>query len=196
MTEKHRFMQHTVPLLIASHPEHPNIADAIRWSEKIWRGLLNAGYTQNANKEHKPRESKNWYKALSEHQKKHFCLFWNAFAYKQGRNEAAMAWYQLGELSEGDYKTIIEAAKKEAQRQLPKGQVRKMAQGWLTQMRWLDSAPASTEDSEDIGRKEHIRELMGEMQHAENMLKMAPSTHWESVKHKALQELQDMGVTT
>lgn len=129
---KKRFVQH---IIIRSLPELNKLAQAINYAESLWDGLSQHGYAADKSEAH---DGKDHYQALTPTQKKAFIGFWNAFNYKQNRNGAAMRWAQLGELTADDYKIIIEAAKKEAQKQLPPGQARKMAQGWLHEKRYHD----------------------------------------------------------
>jgi len=130
---KKRFVQQ---VMIRSLPAIDKIPEAIGYAESLWDALSTAGYGEATTA--LPRETKDWYKSLSEQQKKYFTLFWAAFKYKHGRDGAAMRWAQLGELSDGAYKNIIKAAESEGLRQLPKGQSRMMAQGWLAEKRYAD----------------------------------------------------------
>lgn len=132
---KKRFVQSVV---IRSLPEPGKLTQAIAYAEQLWDGLTQHGY--GADKQ-EPRDSKDWYASLNDRQRRWFGKFWNAFGYKHGRNGAAMRWHQLGELSDEQYQQIVDAAGKEANKQLPPGQARKMAQGWLQEKRHLDYAP-------------------------------------------------------
>jgi hypothetical protein len=133
---KKRFIQAVV---IRSLPELPKLPAAIKYAEDLWEALTRHGYGQPV--ESKPQAGKDWYRELSERQRKWFSAFWLAFGYKQGRNEAAMRWHQLGDLTDEQYQQIVDAARKEAGKQLAPGQVRKMAQGWLFEKRYMDYAP-------------------------------------------------------
>jgi len=153
---KKRFIQ---AVIIRSLPELPKLPAAIKYAEDLWDALTRHGYGQPT--EGKPQTGKDWYRELSERQRKWFAAFWNAFGHKQGRNEAAMRWYQLGELTDEQYRQIVEAARKEASKQLAPGQVRKMAQGWLFEKRYLDYAP---DERVKQGEKNHVlTRLMGEL---------------------------------
>lgn len=133
---KKRFIQ---AVIIRSLPKHGKLGDAVAYAENLWDGLTQYGY--GADTETKPRESRNWYNQLNPRSQRFFLGFWKAFAYKKDLNGAAMRWGQLGALTDDEYQAIIDAAGKEALKQLPPGQARKMAQGWLFEKRWLDYKP-------------------------------------------------------
>lgn len=133
------FIQH---VLIRSLPPLNKVAAGISYAESLWAEISNLGY--GAAKQAEPRDAINYYQALSQQQKIWFDKFWHAFNYKHDRNGAAMRFSQLGELTELEYKTIVDAAKKEAHRTLPHGQSRKMAQGWLADMRYQDYQPTNS----------------------------------------------------
>lgn len=71
-----------------------------------------------------------------------FNQFWEVFAYKSGRAEAADAWLDIPGLTSNLVKNeILPAAAKEAQRrpEIRKNNgIPKMAQGWLSGRRWED----------------------------------------------------------
>lgn len=70
-----------------------------------------------------------------------FLRFWEAFAYKKGKAEAADSWLDIPTLTERVVKRIVLAAQAEAERRpelIAKGSTPKMAQGWLTARRWED----------------------------------------------------------
>jgi len=72
---------------------------------------------------------------------KTFFRFWDLFAYKSGKAEAADAWFDIPKLTNKIVLEIYDAAHKEAQRRsvvLENGGSPKMAQGWLTGRRWED----------------------------------------------------------
>lgn len=169
--EKVRFIRQTAAFFVASHVERPDAARAITWAEALWDKLSARGYGV-PDKETKPREAKDYYAELSENQQKWFCAFWQAFAYKQGRNDAAMRWDQLGELSDAEYRHIVEAAKVEAARVLPQGQVRKMAQGWLFEQRWKDYEPV-TAVAPAVNKGVELSNLMAGLVQAKRMVTMA-----------------------
>jgi hypothetical protein len=70
-----------------------------------------------------------------------FMRFWDAFAYKDGKAEAADSWLDIVGYSPELVMVIIEAAKQEAIRRpelLSQNKTPKMAQGWITARRWED----------------------------------------------------------
>ncbi len=153
---KKRFIHQVI---VRSLPPLEKLPDAILYAEQLWDGLCQHGY--GADKQ-QPRDSKDWFAELNARQKKWFAAFWQAFNYKHGRNGAAMRWHQLGELSDSDYQKIIDAAGKEAQKPLPPGQARKMAQGWLAEFRWHDYQPV--EPDKKLQKNHVITHLNNELQ--------------------------------
>jgi hypothetical protein len=138
---KKRFIQNVIA---RSLPTPDKRQAALEYAEGLWAWLSQKGY--GADQAGQPRESKNWINLLSQHQRKAFDAFWTAFDYKRDRNNAAMRWHQLGELSRDEYQQIITAARQAAGTPVPPGQSRKMAQGWLFEMRWLDYSKAPIDD--------------------------------------------------
>lgn len=70
-----------------------------------------------------------------------FEIFWNAFAFKQGKGGAEKSWLAIQDYSCDLLEKIITGAKKEAARRpdiLAAGRTPKWAQGWLTERRWED----------------------------------------------------------
>lgn len=131
--------------IIRTCPGADKFASALAHGEWLWAELTKAGYGDPKPDQPKPRKSQDWYAALSDRQQRFFNAFWQAFALKTGRNEAAERWQQLGELTDAQYQQIIDAAGKEAKRERAPGQVRKHAQGWLFEKRWQDyQAPPQT----------------------------------------------------
>jgi len=126
----------------------PNIEPAvafIRGAARLWdEGATPEGYGNEKPSEPRDDIKVNWYKELSEYQRTWFDRFWEAFGYKEARGKAAMRWHQLGELSVGEYRRIVEAAKQEKAKPRAEGRERKMAQGWLTERRWEDYAPPAS----------------------------------------------------
>lgn len=67
--------------------------------------------------------------------------FWNAFAYKEGKAEAADTWLDLDLDEKTVRELVIPAAKREAERRqklIEAGRTPKMAQGWLSGRRFED----------------------------------------------------------
>lgn len=136
---KKRFVQ---AVIVRNSPPREKFEAALAYAECLWDFLTSKGYGDD--KPSQPRDGKDWYTKLDERQKRFFNAFWAAFQLKNGKNEAAMRWHQLGNLSDAEYQQIIDAAAKEAKRELPQGQARKMAQGWLHEKRYLDFTPSQT----------------------------------------------------
>jgi hypothetical protein len=135
MTKK-AFIQQIV---IRALPPIVQLSATIQYAEQLWENLTIYGY--GADVESKPQELKDYYELLTAYQRTAFDQFWEAFQYKKGRNEAAMRWWQMGELTHEQYHLIIEAAKQEAKQSIAVGQTRKWAQGWLTERRYEDFKP-------------------------------------------------------
>lgn len=173
---KKRFIQAVVARAL---PKHGKLGDAIAYAENLWDGLTQYGYGADAPAT--PRESRNWHDQLNDRQRRFFLAFWKAFSYKKDLNGAAMRWGQLGELSDGDYQVIIDAAAKEALKPLPQGQARKMAQGWLYEKRWLDYKP---EEKSVAQQKNHaLSRLINELKAIEKL--------YENSQNPALKEQID-----
>ena len=80
-----------------------------------------------------------------------FNRFWEVFAYKRGKAEAADAWMDIPTLTESIVEDICAAAHAESstrQQVIAEGRTPKMAQGWITGRRWEDEdlKPTSPED--------------------------------------------------
>jgi len=136
---KKRFVQ---AVMVRSQPPEDKFQAALDYALKLHNFLTEKGYGDD--KPSQPRDGKDWYQKMDARQKRWFDGFWLAFGLRQGRNEAAMRWSQLGNLSDAEYQQIIDAAAKEAKRELPQGQARKMAQGWLHEKKYLDFTPTKT----------------------------------------------------
>lgn len=70
--------------------------------------------------------------------------FWEAFAYKRGKAEAADAWLGIPQLTDSLVARICDAARQEAANRPQveaRGGTPKWAQGWLTARRWEDYVP-------------------------------------------------------
>ncbi len=185
MTKK-EFIQH---IIIRALPEMSRLSTTIQYAEQLWESMTFYGYGQG--KEPTPRAHKNYYQDLSPVQRVAFDAFWNAFKHKAGRNKAAMRWKELGELSEADYRVIIEAAKKEAARPLPTGQVRLMAEGWLNQRRYEDFTPDphQAKKQHDLTRVH----LENELKNLKNLYALSPNEAIE-LQIKAM-ELKTQGLS-
>lgn len=167
MTKK-QFIQQ---IIIRALPEVNNLAATIDYAEHLWESMGQYGY--GAEKTDKPRESQDYYKKLSQIQRAAFDKFWSAFNYKKDRNGAAMRWLQMGDLADEQYQAIIDAARQESLRAIPKGQVRKMAQGWLFERRYEDfkPEPASQKKQQDLA----LINLKNELANLKNLYKLSPN---------------------
>ena len=89
-----------------------------------------------------------------------FLVFWEWFAYKKGKSEAADAWLDIPNLTNSICDEIYRAAGIEARRRPgieASGKIPKMAQGWLTGRRWEDETykelPHYANNQENTGRR-------------------------------------------
>lgn len=139
MSDKKHFIQ---SVFIRLSPSPDNFDATLNYAEGVWHYLNQKGYGND--KAHEPRVSEDWYAKLNANQKRWFDAFWQAFAYNKSKTKAAMRWYQLGDLKPEEYQRIIDAAAKEAKAPRVEGQVRKYAEGWLNEKRYLDYEPAKT----------------------------------------------------
>lgn len=167
--KKRDFMQ---AACIQFMPElHWDIDKALQYAEKLWLKLDEKGYGEP--RQTGPQEIKKAYDKLTPVMKSAFDLFWLAFAYKQGKDEAAASWLQMGELTKADYDKIIAAAKRTAAARttLPEGQVPIMAQGWLNKRRWLDSedSASTVQAKQQSQEKREMQLLMQDLAHAKRM---------------------------
>jgi hypothetical protein len=81
-----------------------------------------------------------------------FEVFWDAFKYKKGKNEAKGVWKKL-KLNDDIFNAIIFGAKQEAIERVAleaKGKTPKMAQGWLSGRRWEDYEECSDGSDDDM----------------------------------------------
>ncbi len=81
-----------------------------------------------------------------------FERFWEAFGYAKGKAEAADAWLDIPQLTEGLVCIICEAASREAALRPEveaRGRTPKMAQGWISARRWEDEQPAREKTIEE-----------------------------------------------
>jgi len=136
---------------------------AIGYAQELWRRT--GGAEVDDKTAGTPRELGYWYRELSKdaQQKGWFDQFWEAFNHKQGRDGAAMRWVQIAP-SADLAKTIIDAARLDAQKERPRDAVRKMAQGWLSEARWedYDTRPKSQRQAApEVQRAHQLNELRG-----------------------------------
>jgi len=168
-----------------------NLDRAIRYAERLWERLSECGYGEG--RRTGPRPLDDHYRALTPRQREWFDRFWSAYNHKQGKQGAAMRWGQLGELDDDTYRQIVEAAGKEAQRPLPPGQVRKMAQGWLTERRWEDHAGPRREPGDE--RQETLRRLAAELAHARRMAERGDD-YWAGEAERLEDEIRQLRKAT
>jgi hypothetical protein len=171
-----------------------NVDQSIAYAEKLWTRLSERGYGQA--QETGPREPAKAYDKLPPVMKAAFDLFWQAFDYKAGKDGAAARWLHLGELPKAEYDAIIAAARQEAQRRktLPDGQTPIMAQGWLTQRRWIDQAATQTDRRQQAqnARDLALRKLHGDLAHAKQMLEQIGGDYWQGEVEKLTQQLKQL----
>ena len=112
--------------------------DLLREAEAAWQFLENNGYAPQKRTNNKQDKGASHYDRLSDDQKRYFDAFWDAFAYKEGKQRAAIVW---GHLSPGTEKAIriVQAAAvaAELRRQNP-DKTPCMAEKWLNERRWED----------------------------------------------------------
>lgn len=183
---KRDFIQHAAIRLLDR--KYPDVDKAVGWAERLWQRLSQRGY--GARTEQGPREHMDWIARLTPEQRELFHRFWQAFGYKKGKQGAAMRWSQINP-DEDLARHIIEAAAAEAQRKLPDGQSRKMAQGWLAERRWEDfevSRDDAVTDDETTRRSE-IARLNAELLHVEHL---EQHTKDPNVKAQLREQIEDL----
>lgn len=129
---------------------------AIAYGERLWQRLEERGFGEG--QPQGPRPLTDHFNQLPEAQQALFIRFWQAFGLKKGRSGAALSWLKLApdvDLAE----RIIAAAARESQVQREPGQVRKMAQGWLSERRWEDYTPVAIPASRESVHNEIRAEL-------------------------------------
>lgn len=165
MSDKEKFIRNTAALFVACHWEKPKAERAVRLAIALWGILSDCGYGDKA--QAKPRESKSYYKEMSQYQKEGFDKFWKNFNYKNGRERAAMRWIELGEPPQEVYAHIIYAGSKEAEARpikVAQGITPVMAEKWLFEMRYNDIDPASTKHAPHKSSEE-LRQLRADITH-------------------------------
>ena len=194
--ERQKFIRQTAALFVACHHEKPNLDRAVELAKILWQRLEQP---DDANSKRgratKPRElEQDYYQLLNDRQRQAFDAFWGAFAFKQGRNGAAMRWYQLGDVNDAEYQHIINAAKAEAGKTLPQGQGRKMAQGWIGERRWLDHVePSSPSAPQDRARAAEYTKLQHDLLHAKRMSELLAGSEgefWQAEVGKAQAKIE------
>lgn len=156
MSEKVKFVRDFV---IRKAPETIAIETAILQAELLWKGLTERGYGDKQIKAVAVVSDGSYLSQMTDEQRVGFDWFWAAFNYKKGREQAAKEWLKL---PPNLYQQVIAAAKREAAVKLPAGQVRKMAQGWLSDKRYEDEHYAvSTQSGEKLSAVEQVRAANG-----------------------------------
>jgi hypothetical protein len=169
---------------------------AIAMSEKLWDKLTARGYGDA--KPSGQREILKAYDQLAKTptMKAAFDLFWAAFDYKQGRDRAAARWLQMGVIEKSEIDQIIQAAKHEAanRKNLPEGRVAKMAEGWLTERRWLDSVATSTDTAakQQNQRAQQLRQINQDLAHAKRMADDTGDDYWHNEAHKLTEQFRQL----
>lgn len=171
-----------------------NVDKSIQYAEKLWARLSEKGYGEA--KQTGTREPEKAYDRLPPVMKAAFDLFWRAFDYKTGKDGAAARWLQMGELGKADYDAILAAARQEAQRRkaLPEGQTPIMAQGWLTQRRWLDQAATETDQRrrEQSQHQQALMKINGDLTHAKMMREQLGGDYWQGEVDKLTEQLKQL----
>lgn len=146
-------------IIIRTCPGLDKLPAAIAHGEQLWQGLSQAGYGDK--KPAEPRDIKSdVYNLMDKRQQSWFDKFWRAFKLNSGKQRAAMRWQQLGNLTDNEYQAIVNAAKKEAERDHG-GVTRKYAEGWLSDRRWTDYSPTQTVQNNQQGAE--INRLAAEL---------------------------------
>lgn len=118
-----------------------------------------------------------------------FEAFWEAYALKKGKVEAADAWLDIPSLTDGLVARICDAARQEAQaRQLieAKGGTPKWAQGWISGRRWEDYEPSKPPPARfsapEHGLTEAERQKALETMHRLELARKQKACHYQTEK--------------
>lgn len=118
-----------------------------------------------------------------------FEAFWEAYALKKGKVEAADAWLDIPSLTDGLVARICDAARQEAQaRQLieAKGGTPKWAQGWISGRRWEDYEPSKPPPARfsapQHGLTEAERQKALETMHRLELARKQKACHYQTEK--------------
>lgn len=118
-----------------------------------------------------------------------FEAFWEAYALKKGKVEAADAWLDIPSLTDGLVARICDAARQEAQaRQLieAKGGTPKWAQGWISGRRWEDYEPSKPPparfSASEHGLTEAERQKALETMHRLELARKQKACHYQTEK--------------
>lgn len=166
---------------------------SIRAAEKLWKKLDERGYGEP--RETGPREMPRAYDKLTVEQRAAFDLFWIAFDYKQGKDRAAAAWLKLGDIGKEELSELIHAAKCTAVYRRNNPTVTpKMAEGWLTERRWLDHAVSETEQQQktDDDSRKKLQSVNAELAHAKRMAEMTGDDFWPNEVKRLTNKLKQL----
>ena len=160
-----------------------DIDKALAYAEKLWIRLNAKGYGEP--KQTSKHEVKSAYKKLPPVMLAAFDLFWLAFDYKEGRDEAAGSWLAMDkeDHTKATYDRIIAAAKQTAidRKNLPEGRVSMMAQGWLSRRRWNDKQATPVDEQEKQRREQQqaLQKINQDLSHAKKMAQQTGDPYWQ-----------------
>ena len=171
-----------------------DIAKALAYAEKLWLVLSAKDYGEA--KQTGKHEVKSAYKKLPPVMKAAFDLFWLAFDYKEGRDEAAGSWLAMDreDHTKATYDRIIAAAKQTAidRKTLPEGRVSMMAQGWLSRRRWNDKQATPVDEAEKQRREQQqaLQKISQDLAHAKKMAEQTGDPFWYDETTKLTETLR------
>ena len=171
-----------------------DVAKALAYAEKLWIRLDANGYGEP--KQTGKHEVKNAYSKLTPVMRAAFDLFWLAFDYKKGRDEAAGSWLNMEEEdhTKATYDKIIAAAKQTAmdRKNLPEGSVSMMAQGWLSRRRWNDKQATPVDEAEKQRREQQqvLQKINQDLAHAKKMAEQTEDPFWHDETTKLTEKLR------
>ncbi|PPD36781.1 MAG: hypothetical protein CTY18_03065 [Methylomonas sp.] len=192
--QKRDFIQHAATEFMPSL--NWDVNKSIAYAERLWQALGAKGYGEP--KKTGPREIANAYDKLAAAPlvKAQFDLFWAAFAHKYGRDRAAARWMLLGELTKAEYQQIINAAKVEAEsrKNLPEGRVPIMAEGWLSERRWLDqqATPIDQAQKQQQQQLQAINAANQDLAHARQMAERSGDPYWQAEIIKITEKITEL----
>jgi len=166
---KKQFIRQSV---IHNSPGNPGeLKRVVEQAENRWALLTHLGYGDA--KPSTPRETRNYYDELSQHQKTWFDKFWIAFNHKHGLQRACLAWSKLGEPAEAEYQKIVKAAAAENAKPRGKDEVRCMAERWINEHRFDDQTVVKK--PEISNKKLELSNLINELKQLQQFQKATPS---------------------
>jgi hypothetical protein len=172
-----RFIQAVV---VRSLPALEKAEAVVEYAERLWEVLTRRGY--GAPHEAKPRQRVDWHGRLSAEQQAAFGKFWLAYGHKKGRNEAAMAWYEIDPPA-AEHEWIYASAAAEARAwrdHPPQGVIRIYPQGWLSGYRWRDQPRPEPADGRQMPVSKaspgvQKSNLLNEMAHLKTLQERLPN---------------------